>query len=439
MTSAVDMVKMMQAGQITSVQLVTACLDKIEAENDKLHAWITVDREVALARAEALDKRRNQGKALGMLHGIPVGLKDIIDTKDMPTCYGSDVMADRQPDADAALVNHLIQEGAVIIGKTVTTPFAFLDHAATRNPHNHDYSPGGSSSGSAAAVVAGHVPIAIGTQTNGSVIRPASFCGTYAFKPTSGMISRTGVLQTSETLDQIGIFAATLDDLALATNALANFDPSDSASSANARPDCLSMMLSEPPISPNFVWISMPYFDRLEDDAKEGLLEVVDALGGQVERIDAEHSFTGLVESQKIIQDYEMSRNLEWLLRDHGDRISEKLKATLSHGITISDEAYGEACGFRTDTIAYFETFFRDFDAIIAPSAAGQAPLFGTTGDPIFSTIWTLCGLPCVTLPLLVSQAGLPIGVQLIAGREEDGRLLRTAQWMQTTLSEQDA
>lgn len=436
MTSANEMVKLIQEGRMTSVALVSACLDRIEAENDQLKAWQYVDREAALARAAEMDKRRDHGKPLGRLHGIPIGIKDIIDTKDMPTGLGSAFLKDRTANSDAAVIERLLEEGAVIIGKTVTTPFAFLDPADTRHPINAAHSPGGSSSGSAAAVAAGHVPIAIGSQTNGSTIRPASYCGTYAMKPTSGLISRRGLLQTSETLDQVGLFAATLEDLALVSDCISSYDPADEASLAAPRPHCSKDVADAPPIEPNFVWLNMPYFDRLAADAKEGLMELVDALGGQVEQIDAEHSFKGLVEAHKIIQDYEIARNLKWLLRDHPDEISEKLKATLEHGQTISDEAYAEALGFRTDSITYFETFYRDFDAIIAPSAPGEAPEFGSTGDPIFSTIWTLCGLPCVTLPLLVSETGLPIGAQLIGGREEDGRLLRTARWMQEHLSQ---
>lgn len=436
MTSVVDMVKLIKEGRMTSYSLVSACLERIEADNETLHAWKQVDKDASLARAAEMDERRNHGKALGRLHGIPIGLKDIIDTKSMPTGYGSALFDDRQPAADAALVERLLEEGAIILGKTVTTPFAYLDPSQTRNPHNHDASPGGSSSGSAAAVAAGHVPIAIGSQTNGSTIRPASYCGTYALKPTSGMISRRGVLETSQTLDQIGIFTAAIEDLALVADCISGYDPQDSASMAVPRPHCLEDIMSEPPVNPNFVWLNMPYFDRLADDAREGLMEIVSALGGQIEQIDAEQSFKGLVEAHKIIQDYEISRNLSWLLRDHGDKISQHLSATLSHGITISDEAYQEATGFRDESLAYFDTFYRDFDAILAPSAPGAAPAFGSTGDPIFSTIWTLCGLPCISLPLLVSENGLPIGAQLIGGREEDGRLLRTANWLQQKLIE---
>lgn len=432
MTTAVQMVDMIRAGQTTAVALVTAAFDHIEKTDDDVKAWAWLDRDGALAHAAELDNLRKSGRAIGPLHGVPVGLKDIIDTATMPTGYGVAALAGRQPDADAYLVSRLKAAGAVIIGKTATTPFAFMDPAATHNPHNVTYGPGGSSAGSAAAVAAGHVPVAVGTQTNGSVIRPASYCGVFGFKPSAGMISRTGVLRTSETLDQIGVFANHLDDVALIGDVLADFDPVDPCSFWRPRPKMLAGARDIPPVEPNFVWFEMPYFTQLADDARAGMMEVVAMLGGQVEQIDASSSFTGLVEAQSIIQSYEIARNLHAIGEQHGDIFSPKLAKLLDHGITISDQAYQEAMTLRNGAINYFVSFFNDFDAILTPAAPGEAPLFseGITGDPIFSTVWTLCGLPCVTIPALMSQNNMPIGVQLVAGQEEDDRLLRTANWV---------
>ena len=436
MTSAVEMVRMVRDGQVTSVQLVTACLDKIEAENDQLKAWAHIDREAALARAGEMDQIRLTGRPMGALHGVPVGVKDIVDTRAFPTEYGTPVMAGRQPDHDARIIAQLLDAGAIIIGKTVTTPFAFLDPSSTRNPHNIAFSPGGSSSGSAAAVAAGHVPIAIGSQTNGSVIRPASYCGVFGFKPTSGILPRTGVLQTSQTLDQLGVFSLYLEDTALLADVLAMYDPVDTASYPRPRPHMLSGVQQDVPIEPNFVWLEMPYFAKLDDDARKGMNEVIDALGGQIEVIDAEQSFQDVPEAHKIIQDYEISRNLEWALRDHEDQLFDKFADMLRRGAKISDEDYQEALKFRTAMIGYFAAFFKDYDAILTPSSSGQAPKFDDgTGDPIFCTYWTLCGLPCVTLPILTSSDSMPVGVQLVGNREEDDRLMRSARWMLNKLS----
>ena len=437
MTSALQMAQMIRDGETTSVALVTAALDRIAKTDDALKAWIWLDRDGALAQALTMDQLRQSGRALGALHGVPIGLKDIIDTADMPTESGSVALAGRQPEFDAVLVSRLREAGAVILGKTATTPFAFMDPAATRNPHNLEYSPGGSSAGSATAVAAGHIPVAIGTQTNGSVIRPASFCGVYGFKPSAGMIPRTGVLRTSETLDQVGVFARYYEDVALVSDVISEFDPVDPSSFCRPRPRLLNGVRSETPVAPNLVWIEMPYFDKLSDDSREGMMAVLDALGGQVERLDAGGSFTGLVESQNLIHYYEIARNLAEIRENYNDTLSPQVSKLFAHGATISDQAYQEAIELRNGAISYFGSFFNDFDAIITPSAPGEAPLFsdGSTGNPIFSTVWTLCGLPCLSMPVLMSKNDMPIGVQLVGGPEEDDRLLRTGSWMLTTLN----
>jgi Asp-tRNA(Asn)/Glu-tRNA(Gln) amidotransferase A subunit family amidase len=432
MTSAFEMVEMIRDGRATAVELVKSALSHIDETDANLKAWVYLDREGSLARAKELDQMRSNGRTIGQLHGVPVGLKDIIDTRDMPTECGSQAFAGRQPNADALLVSRLRAAGAIILGKTATTPFAFMDPAETRNPHNHEYSPGGSSAGSAAAVAAGHVPLAVGTQTNGSVIRPASFCGTFGFKPTAGVISRSGVLRTSQTLDQVGVFARDLVDVALICDVIADFDPNDPASFCRPRPRLMDGVVAEPPVEPNFVWFDMPYANLLSNDAREGLAEVVNALGAKVEKIDATESFSGLVEAQNIIQYYEIARNLTDIRANQREKLSPQISKLLDHGATISDEAYAQALELRLGAVSYFSSFFNDFDAIIAPAAPGEAPLFseGITGNPIFSTIWTLCGLPCLTLPLLVSENNLPIGVQIVGAQEEDDRVMRTAAWL---------
>ena len=437
MTSAQQMVQLIREGETTSVALVAAALDRIAETDGALRAWAWLDNDGALEQARAMDQLRQSGRALGALHGVPIGLKDIINTADMPTECGSVVLAGRQPETDAVLVSRLKAAGAVILGKTATTPFAFMDPAATRNPLNLEYSPGGSSAGSAAAVAAGHIPVAIGTQTNGSVIRPASFCGVYGFKPSEGMVSRTGVLRTSETLDQLGVFARYYEDVALVGEVISEFDPVDPNSFCRPRPSLLDGVSSKPLVQPNLVWLEMPYFDKLSDDSREGLMAVLDTLGGQVERLDAGGSFTGLVESHNIIHYYEIARNLAEIHENHSDTLSPQVAKLIAYGAAISDDVYQGAIDSRNGAVSYFAGIFNDFDAIITPSAPGEAPLFsaGSTGNPIFSTVWTLCGLPCLNMPVLMSENDMPIGVQLVGGREEDDRLLRTGSWMLATLN----
>ena len=373
--SASEAMEKINSGLLSAVDLVTDCIKRIDATDGILNAWAHLDREGALARAGELDAIRRTGHATGPLHGIPVGLKDIIDTKTMPTECGSFVFAGPQPGEDAALVNRLTEAGAVIMGKTVTTEMAFMHPSNTCNPHNPAHTPGGSSSGSAAAVAAFQVPLAIGTQTNGSVIRPASFCGTYGFKPTAGTISRHGLLQTSKTLDQVGVFARSMEDTALLSDVLGGYDPADFASFWRPRASAFSGYNQEPPVEPDLVWLDMPYHDRMTADAREGFEELLAALGGRVERFTAPDHLPNLVETQRIIHQYEFVHHLKHVIDTRFDDLSDTLRPIIKSGQAISPDQYAEAAGNRESAISYFRTFFHDYDGIIAPYAAGEAPL----------------------------------------------------------------
>ena len=425
------------AGRLTSVELVQSCLDRIKDTDGAIKAWAFLDPDAALAQAAECDRIRKAGMAVGPLHGIPVGLKDIIDTAKMPTQRGTAIFKGRQTEQVARLVELLREAGAVIMGKTVTTELAFMHANETRNPHNPDHSPGGSSSGSAAAVAACHVPLAIGTQTNGSVIRPASFCGTFGFKPTRGTISRDGVLQTSVSLDQVGCFGRTLADVALLTDAIAGYDQRDPVSYPRPRPNMAAGAEADAPVTPDLAWFDLPFYDRLGTDAREGLEAVLDILGSQINRMQPADTLSNLVAVQARIHEYEIVQHQAEVFDQHWDQISDTLKPVITRARQISKAEYEDALAVKASAEAFFADFFIEFDAIIAPSAAGEAPKFGGgTGDPIFCTLWTLAGLPCVSLPLLVGDTGLPIGVQLIGPAEKDDRLLRTARWLQTELAQ---
>lgn len=428
------------SGQLKSVQLVQSCLNHIAGTDGAIHAWAHLDPEAALAQAAACDALRQKGLATGPLHGIPVALKDIIETRDMPTQRGTAIFKGRQSETDARIVEMLREAGAVIMGKTVTTELAFVHANETRNPHNAKHSPGGSSSGSAAAVAAGHVPLAIGTQTNGSVIRPASFCGTFGFKPTRGMIPRTGVLQTSVTLDQIGTFARTLEDAAFLADAIAGYDQRDPESFAHARANMTKGARDDAPVDPDFAWFNLPFNDRLSEAAHEGLEGVMEIMDARVTRMDPADQLSNLVAVQARIHEYEIAQHQAEVFDNHWDMISDTLKPIITRARQISTTEYEDALAVKASAEAFFDDFFIEFDAIIAPAAAGEAPLFGNgTGDPIFCTLWTLAGLPCVTLPLMVGETGLPIGVQLIGPAKKDDRLLRTARWLQNHIAAETA
>lgn len=426
-----ECVKSIHSGTLTSEQLVKICLETIDATDSKFGAWVYLDRDYALDQARKLDEIRRNGKPLGKLHGIPVAVKDIFDTIDMPTECGSAIYSGHQPTSNSVVVEKLRAAGAVILGKTASTEFAHMHPANTRNPHNQERTPGGSSSGSAAAVALGQAPLAIGSQTGGSTIRPASFCGIYGYKPTMGIISRSGALQTSATLDHVGLFARDPGDIALLCDALGGYDFRDGASYLAPRPGVLDGYLSEVPIEPNFVWIDMPYADRFTEATIAGCEELVTALGGQIERIPAPQFFSGLLDCHQTIYDYELYRCLQDERENHWNQLSDGMKSVLEIAGEYNDEQYQESIEVYKAAKSWFGRFFYDYDAILTPSAIGEAPLLSKgTGDPVCCTIWTLCGLPCLSLPLLEGEKNLPIGVQVVAGENEDDRLLRTTRWL---------
>ncbi|MDJ0640245.1 MAG: amidase [Paracoccaceae bacterium] len=434
--TARDAVEAIVGGSLSSEALVEACLSRIAETDATLRAWAHLDAKAALEQAREMDRVRKSGRATGKLHGVPIGLKDIIDTTGVPCERGSALYEGRVPVRNATIADRLIEAGAVVMGKTKTTELAFVHPTDTTNPHDPARSPGGSSSGSAAAVAAHQVPLAIGSQTGGSVIRPASFCGIYGLKPTRGMISRQGVLQTSTTLDHLGTFGRTLEDAALLADVISGYDPADDASLPRPRPDFLAGVLAEAPVEPTVAWLDFPFHDLMDDDAREGMEAVLEALGTRVERLPVADTLAGLAEVHITIHEYEFCHHLAEPLAANWDKLSATLQPVVERGRAISDGQYQDALEVRQSAMVFFAQLYNDFDAIIEPAATGEAPLIssGETGDPIFCRLASFAGLPSLTLPILVGENGMPIGVQLIGGREEDARLLRTASWVQNVL-----
>ena len=427
-----EYVTLMLEQRMTSVSLTESCLKNIDASDGQIHAWTHTDPEHAIQQATSCDDQRKRGMPTGDLHGIPVGLKDIFDTADYPTENGSRIYADRRPESDCAVVEKLREAGAVVLGKTATTEFAFMDPTDTVNPHDHNRTPGGSSSGSAAAVAAGHVPLALGSQTGGSTIRPASFCGVFGFKPSRGLISRRGVFRTAGTLDQVGMFARNMEDIATLADAIQGYDHADSMCYLAPRPRMLEGYLSEPPIEPNFAWFELPYADRFSEATRTGCEELLSELGGRVEKLENPPFFQEFLEAHQTIYDYEIFRSLEFERSSHPELLSDTVKPALERAQLVTEESYNQAMETMENANQWFRQFFHDYDAVITPSAIDEAPLLSenSTGDPICCTLWTLCGLPCISMPLLEGANGLPIGVQLVGGYNEDNRLLRTTRWL---------
>lgn len=422
-------------GRITSAELVADCLARIGEVDPAIEAWAHLDRDYAMRQAEQADEHRRHGKATGPLHGVPVGVKDIFDTADMPTEFGSPLWAGRTPRQDAAAVARLREAGAVIMGKTVTTEYAYYKPGKTKNPHDPARTPGGSSSGSAAAVAAAMVPGAIGSQTNGSVIRPAAFCGVVGFKPTHGLVSRSGALALSRTLDQVGVFARNVEDAALLAEVLVGFDPEDPDTHPTARPPFAAVAASEPPLPPRFAFVRSPVWDQADATIRDAFGELVEVLGEATSEVELGSGFGAAVQLHNTVMDVEMAHNLRRDYEQGKAQISPQLRELIERGRTHLATEYCSALATIAPLNAALDEVFNEYDALLTPAAPGEAPGIETTGSPVFCTIWTYLGTPAITLPLMASESGLPLGVQLVGRRGNDARLLRTARWLVKTLS----
>ncbi len=395
--------------------LVRACLARIEAREGTVGAWEHMDPERVWAQVREIE----QGRAAGALRGIPVGIKDVFDTWDLPTAYGSPIYRGHRPPWDASCVALLRATGAVILGKTVTTEFAAYHPGKTANPRQPDHTPGGSSSGSAAAVADNMVPLALGTQTAGSVIRPASFCGVVGYKPTFGWVARAGTKPLADSLDTIGWFARSVEDAALLASVLCG------------RPSLRHPPLpAEPPrigTCRTHEWPSAePATVAALGDAAQRLFEA----GAPQDLVELPGSFRGLAEAQTVIMAYEAARSLAFEHRSHADRLSPKLLELIRTGNACPPERYDDAQKLARTCRASLDEVFGPRDALLVPSAPGEAPRgLSSTGDPVFNRIWTLLGVPCVNLPGLQGPRGLPVGVQLVGRPGQDERLLAVARW----------
>lgn len=428
---AVEAARRLGAGECSSEQLVQACLERIEAAEPQVEAWAHLDPDYALEQARARDAARQSGAALGPLHGVPVGIKDIFDTRDLPTENGTVLDEGRQPTEDCAVVALLREAGAVILGKTVTTELAVFHPGKTRNPHNPAHTPGGSSSGSAAAVAAHMVPLAVGSQTNGSIIRPGSYCGVVGYKPTLGRISRHGVLAQSPRLDTVGVYGRSVEDVALIGDVLSVYDDRDPDMRPRSRPRLAEIAGAEPPLDPLFAFVKSPVWDQAEDDAKEAFAEIAEFLGEGCDELDLPEPFNQAHALHRTLMLGDFAKNFAGYYGRGADRLSPILKDMIEEGRGVLAMDYNLAVDWVEILNAGLDKVFDRYDAILTPATTGQAPAsLESTGSPVFCTMWTLCGTPAITLPLLSGARGLPIGVQLVGRRGDDARLLRTARWL---------
>ncbi len=432
--TATEAAAALRAGSLTSEALVAACLARIKMRDPDVEAWAYIDPKKVLAEARMADAAGRPSGTSKPLAGIPVAIKDIIDTAGMPTEYGSPVFKGHQPSEDASVVSQLRAAGAILMGKSVTTELAFFGPGKTKNPRHAGHTPGGSSSGSAAAVADCQVPLALGTQTAGSIIRPASFCGTIGFKPTFGYVSRTGVLAQSAPLDTLGGYARSVDDIALLMDCISAFDPRDSDMSSVPKPSLVAALTSALGRPPRFAFVKTPAWPSAEPETRSAFEAFAASFGSQAEIVETAlgPDFDVALRLQQIVQFSDIARNYGPIAGKNPQLMSQKLKEIIQEGLSFSSADCAAARAERDPLYDALRPVLINYDAILTPAAAGPAPEgLSSTGSPMFNALWTYLGMPCISLPLLEAR-GLPLGVQLVAARGDDAGLLKVAKWLMT-------
>ena len=412
--TALQAASAIERGSLTCEALAQACLERIVLREPVVHAWVEIDRARTLARARELDR----SPRCGLLHGLPIAVKDIIATTDFPTRHGSPIYASAPRAGDASCVAIVRASGALIPGKTVTTEFAYYAPGPTTNPANPEHTPGGSSSGSAAAVADRMVPLGIGTQTAGSIIRPAAYCGIVGFKPTYGRINLGGVKPFAASLDTLGWLARDVPDIELLRSALTGE----------------SFRSLEAPDGPIRIGVyRTSQWSAAEPSSQQVVAAAADALrrDAQVVDVDALPDVEATIAAHKTVMAFEAARSLAWEYQDHRQAISAQLIALIEAGFDVPYADYVAAQQVAGTARAALHRLLASHDVLLTPGAPGEAPRgLATTGDPMFNRAWTLLGVPAVTLPMPTGEARLPIGVQLVGAADADRRLLAIAQWI---------
>lgn len=437
--SAAELARQLRARNVTPVEVAQSLLERIDALEPRLEAWVRVDRETVLADARQRQQELDSGVETGPLHGVPISIKDIYNIAGVPTTAGSKVYANFVPDETAVTINLLQNVGAVILGKTVTTEFACLDPSHTKNPWNPAHTPGGSSSGSAVAVAARMCPAAMGSQTVGSVLRPASYNGIVGLKPTYGRVSRRGVVPVSWSLDTVGWMSRTVEDAALLLQVMAGPDDQDPVASRLPAGDYLSGLESAGP--PTVGLITSFFMEEAGQETQNRTRAVVEKLasaGATVEELTLPESFGSAIQDQLTIMAAEAAAFHKPMYEKQAQDYKPKLREMLRQGLEIDAVTYSKALERRLQFSADMRLLAEKADVLLTPSTP-TAPLadLTNTGDTRFQGPWTSCGLPAITLPIGLAESGLPLGIQLISSPFEEARLLAAARWCERVIDVQ--
>ena len=427
-----ELAEKIRKSQLTSVELCEHYISQINKFEKDVKAWAYFDKKLLLEKATEADTYRKSGKPLGALHGLPVAIKDIIGTYDMPTECGTVFRKKMSSSQDSEIVNLLKTAGAIIMGKTVTCELAYIHPSKTKNPHDYSRTPGGSSSGSAAVVASHMAHLSIGSQTGGSIIRPASYCGVVGYKPSYGLISRNGVLKTSDKLDTIGVFGKTVKDVALLAKTLIKKDLYDPATVHFAADDMIKTCEEGPIFEPKFIFYKTDNWKNIDKESQKAFDFLIKNFKKNIEIFDTPSYFKQIPQYHQIIHEADLANNFQVYYKKDKNKLSKEMRDAIERGMKYSAKEYTDAIDFMRQSYESFKEVFEDYHGIITPSSSGVADKgLKSTGSADFQKIWTYLGLPTISLPLLTGENNLPLGVQLVGNKLDDLRFLGTANWLE--------
>ena len=430
--SAYELSLKLKSGEISSIDLCKSYIDRIKKFEKDVRAWQFFDEKLLLEKAEEADDYRKSGKPLGPLHGMPIAIKDIIGTYDMPTECGTVFRKKKSSTQDSEIVNLLKNAGAIVMGKTVTCELAYIHPSKTRNPHDYSRTPGGSSSGSAAVVASYMSHLSIGSQTGGSVIRPASYCGVVGYKPSYGLISRSGVLKVSDKLDTIGVFGRSVKDVAFLAKSLIRKDLYDASTIYFSSDRMLDVCEEKLEFDPKFIFYKTKNWKNINKKSQEAFEFLIKSFKKNIEIYDEPSYFKEIPKYHQIIHEVDMANNFQVYYEKDKSKLSKEMNDAISRGLKYSAKDYSDAIDFMKQSYESYKEVFEDYYGILTPSSNGVADKgLGSTGSADFQKIWTYLGLPAISLPLLTGENDLPLGLQLVGNKFDDLRFLGTAKWLE--------
>ncbi len=432
-----ELAEKIKDGQIASVEVCEKYIERINKFDKDIKAWAHFDKKVLLEKAAEADDYRKSGKPTGILHGVPIAVKDIVGTVDMPTECGTVIRKGKSYSQNAEIVDLLIGSGAIIMGKTATSELAYLGPPPTTNPHDNTRTPGGSSSGSAASVASFMAPASIGSQTGGSIIRPASYCGVVGYKPSFGLISRNGILRTSNSLDHIGMFGRKVEDVATLAKVLIKKDKYDPATIHYSAENILNETKKGPLFEPKFIFYKTDHWKIIDKKSRESFDYFIKSFKKNIEVFDTPSYFKDIHKYHQIIHETDLANNFSIYFKKYKKKLSKYMQNAIINGNKYSAKEYAEAIDFMKRSYESYQEVFEDYHGVLSPSSPGVAPKgLKSTGTAEFNKVWSYLGTPCISLPLLEGENNLPLGVQLIGDKYDDHRFLGVARWLEKECEE---